>query len=151
MENKNQTIEILNDLIRINNDRIVGYERAIRETKEKDDDLKILYASMIAESHKIKITLAMEVQVLGAPAGQGTTASGKIYRAWTDIKAVFNGHDRHAILENCEAAEDAAQRAYKTALEHEAIPAYLREILSEQKHILKESHDEIKSLRDQYA
>jgi uncharacterized protein (TIGR02284 family) len=151
MQNNKETVEILNDLIRINNDRIVGYEHAMKESKDDDGDLKILYASMIAESHKIKITLAMEVQVLGAPAEQGTTTGGKIYRAWMDVKAVFTGHDRHAVLENCEAGEDAAQRAYKMALDHEGIPAYLREILSEQQHILRESHNEIKALRDQYA
>jgi uncharacterized protein (TIGR02284 family) len=151
MENNKEVVEVLNDLIQINNDRIVGYEKAIKETKEEDSDLKALYASMIAESHKIKITLATEVQVLGADVEQGTTAGGKIYRAWTDVKAMFSGHDRHAVLANCEAGEDAAQKAYRMALEHKGLPAYLRDILSEQQEALKLSHDEIKALRDEYA
>ena len=151
MQNKKEIIEVLNDLVKINNDRITGYERAIKETPEADSDLKPLYASMIAESHKIKITLAMEIQLLGADVEKGTTAGGKIYRAWMDVKAIFNGHDRHAVLENCEAGEDAAQRAYKMALGHRDLPAYLRDILSEQQQVLKASHDEIRALRDQYA
>ena len=68
-----------------------------------------------------------------------------------DVKAVFTGHDRHAILANCEAGEDATQRAYRDALEHEALPAFIRELLVRQKESLKESHDEVKALRDQYA
>lgn len=151
MENNKEVIEILNDLVEINNDRITGYERAIKETKEADNDMKPLFASMIAESHKIRIALATEVQVMGADPEQGTTTSGKIYRAWMNVKAIFTGHDRHAVLENCEAGEDAAQRAYKTALAHDGLPAYLRDMLSEQQQVLKASHDEIKSLRDQYA
>jgi uncharacterized protein (TIGR02284 family) len=151
MENKKEIIETLNDLIKIQNDRIVGYERAIKESTEKDADLKVLYASMIAESHKMKIALAMEVQVLGADAEKGTTAGGKIYRAWMDVKAIFTGHDRHAVLANCEAGEDAALAAYKTALRHEGLPAYLREILSEQQDELRSSHDEVRAFRDQYA
>jgi len=151
MQNTKDTIEILNDLIQINNDRIVGYERAIKETKQEDEDLKVLYASMISESHRAKIALATEVQSLGAEVEQGTTTSGKIYRAWMDVKAVFTGHDRHAVLENCEAGEDAAQKAYQTALESDALPAYIRELISRQQQSLKESHDEIRSLRDQYA
>ena len=151
MQNTKDTIEILNDLIQINNDRIAGYERAIKESKGEDEDLKVLFASMIAESHRIRIALATEVQALGAEAEQGTTTSGKIYRAWMDVKAVFTGHDRHAVLENCEAGEDAAQKAYRTALSNDALPAYLRELLMKQQESLKESHDEIKSLRDQYA
>jgi uncharacterized protein (TIGR02284 family) len=106
---------------------------------------------MIAESHKIKIALATEVQTLGADIEQGTTTSGKIYRAWMDVKAVFTGHDRHAVLENCEAGEDAAQRAYETAENHEGLPAYIRDLIGEQHRVLKASHDEIKALRDEYA
>jgi uncharacterized protein (TIGR02284 family) len=150
MQNIRQTIEVLNDLIQINNDRITGYEKAIRETKADDDDLKILYATMIAESHRNKIALASEVQALGAEVEQGTTTSGKIYRAWMDVKAVFSGHNRHTILSNCEAGEDAAKRAYHTALEHD-LPAYIRELLVRQEESLRSSHDEIRSLRDQYV
>jgi uncharacterized protein (TIGR02284 family) len=106
---------------------------------------------MIAESHKIKIALATEVQVLGADVENGTTTGGKIYRAWMDVKAVFTGNDRHAVLANCETGEDAAQAAYKAALQHEGLPAYLREMLSEQQADLRSSHDEIRALRDQYA
>jgi uncharacterized protein (TIGR02284 family) len=151
MQNTKETIEVLNDLIQINNDRIAGYEKAIKETKPEDEDLKVLYATMIAESHRIKIALATEVQTMGAEVEQGTTSGGKIYRAWMDVKAVFTGHDRHAVLANCEAGEDAAQKAYRTALEHENLPAYIRELLVRQKETLHESHDEVKALRDQYA
>jgi uncharacterized protein (TIGR02284 family) len=151
MQNTKETIEVLNDLIQINNDRIIGYEKAIKETKPEDEDLKILFATMIAESHRNKIALATEVQTMGAEVENGTTTSGKIYRAWMDVKAVFTGHDRHTVLANCEAGEDAAKKAYRTALEHESLPAYIRELLVQQAGALLASHDEIKSLRDQYA
>jgi uncharacterized protein (TIGR02284 family) len=151
MQNTKETIEVLNDLIQINNDRITGYEKAIKETKAEDEDLKILFATMIAESHRNKIALATEIQTMGAEVENGTTTSGKIYRAWMDVKAVFTGHDRHTVLANCEAGEDAAKKAYRTALEHEALPAYIRELLVQQEGALLASHDEIKSLRDQYA
>lgn len=151
MQNTSDTIEVLNDLIQINNDRISGYEKAIRETKPEDDDLKILYATMIAESHRNKIALASEVQALGAEIRQGTTASGRIYRAWMDVKAIFTGHNRRTILANCEAGEDAAQRAYVAALEHEFLPSYIRELLVRQEEALRSNHDEIRALRDQYV
>ena len=35
MENTQQTIDTLNDLVLINNDRIAGYEKAMAELKEK--------------------------------------------------------------------------------------------------------------------
>src|SRR3954470_14827673 len=139
-----ETIDVLNDLVAINNDRITGYEKALEETKGKDGDLKNLFTSMIDESRKIRLDLAAEVQALGGEYERGTTASGKLYRAWMDVKAVFTGHDRYTVLANCERGEDAAQNAYKAALEENHVPAYIRTLLSEQKQTLKASHDEIK-------
>jgi uncharacterized protein (TIGR02284 family) len=143
-----ETIEILNDLVVINNDRIVGYERAVEETKAADSDLKVLFTKMIDESRKIRVDLAGEVQALGGEFETGTTASGKLYRAWMDVKAVFSGHDRHAVLSNCERGEDAAQAAYKDALAENNLPGYIRTMLEAQKQMLKESHDKVKALRD---
>jgi uncharacterized protein (TIGR02284 family) len=142
-----ETIEILNDLVEINNDRIVGYERALEETKSGDADLKALFTAMIDESRKIRVDLAGEVQALGGEFEAGTTTGGKLYRAWMDVKAVFTGSDRHTILSNCEYGEDAAQKAYKDALK-EDLPGYIRTTLEAQKQMLKASHDKIKALRD---
>lgn len=149
MASVDTTKEILNDLIQINNDRITGYEKAIEELKDKDQDLKTIFAAMIDQSRQNIMALGKEVQVLGSDMDRGTTNSGKIYRAWMDVKAVFTGHDRHTVLSNCEFGEDAAQKAYDSALLSEELPAYLREMVSRQKHVLKSSHDEIKALRDQ--
>lgn len=141
---------MLNDLVQINNDRIVAYEKAIRQTKTEDTDLKILYASMVAEGHRMKIALATEVQALGAEIEQGTTTSGKIYRGWMDVKAIFTGHNRHTILSNCIAGEEAVQRAYNMALTHD-LPSYLRELLTRQQETLLASLEEVNSMRDEYA
>jgi uncharacterized protein (TIGR02284 family) len=151
MQNVQKTIEVLNDLIQINNDRIAGYEKAIRETKPEDEDLKILYATMIAESHRNKIALATEVQALGAEIEQGTTSSGKIYRAWMELKAIFTGNSRMTILSNCEAVENSTRQAYHAALEQEALPAYIRELLVHQAEALRSNNDEIRTLKDQYV
>ncbi len=151
MHTGNETIEVLNDLIAINNDRIVGYEKAIGELKDEDQDLKTLFAGMIDESRQAKMDLGKEVQVLGGEMEMGTTTSGKIYRGWMDVKAIFTGHDRHTVLANCERGEDAAQDAYNTALEDQNLPAFLRELVEKQQVTLKSSHDEIKALRDSVA
>jgi uncharacterized protein (TIGR02284 family) len=150
MQDVKETIEVLNDLVQINNDRIVAYEKAIRQTKTEDTDLKILYASMIAEGHRMKIALATEVQALGAEIEQGTTTSGKIYRTWMDVKVIFTGHNRYTILANCIAGEEAIQRSYRMALGHD-LPAYIRELLARQQDTLLASLEEITALRDQYA
>ena len=149
MENVQNVAEVLNDLIEINNDRIAGYEKALKELKDEDDDLKDLFTTYIDQSRNLRNALGTEVQTLGKRMDGGTTANGKIYRAWSDVKALFTGHDRQTILNNCEYGEDAAQKAYKSAMTTDELPAYLYALLNRQKNELKTSHDEIKALRDQ--
>lgn len=148
METKEKAVEVLNDLIEINNDRIVGYERAIEETEAEDSDLKSIFSQMASESKQYKQALSDLVVSLGGEIEKGTTASGKIYRAWMDVKATFSGHSRKSVLENCEFGEDAAQKAYRTALQDEDLPASLRELVMQQQQALKLSHDKIKLMRD---
>ncbi|GGE59949.1 uncharacterized protein (TIGR02284 family) [Pedobacter psychrotolerans] len=145
------TTEVLNDLVQINNDRIAGYEKARTELKDEDADLKSLFLDMISESQKYKMALGTEISALGEDIDTGTTNSGKIYRAWMDVKALFTGHDRKTVLNNCEGGEDAAQNAYKMALEVEDLPAHIRTLISDQKASLRTSHDEVKRLRDSQA
>ena len=151
MENTKKTIEVLNDLIQINNDRINGYERALKELKDENGDLHTLFTNFIDQSRQFKNALGKEVQVLGADMDTGTTASGKIYRAWMDVKAMFTGHDRHAILESCEFGEDAAQKAYDEALTSEYLTPEVREFILKQKSQLRQSHDIVKKYRELHS
>ena len=149
MEDNKKVIEVLNDLIQINNDRITGYERALKELKNDGSDLRVLFEGYIDQSRNIRNQLGTEVQALHGKMDDGTTVSGKIYRAWMDVKAVFTGKDRQTVLENCEFGEDAAQKAYKSALNTEGVPGYLLELISKQQEELKGAHDEVKALRDE--
>lgn len=149
MENNQKVAEVLNDLIQINNDRINGYEKALKELKGEEDDLKTLFTGYIDQSRNLKNALGTEVQTLGKDMAEGTTGTGKIYRAWMDVKGLFTGNDRQTILNNCEFGEDAAQKAYKTALNTENLPAFLYALINRQKDELKGAHDEVKALRDQ--
>lgn len=149
MQNKEASVEVLNDLVKINNDRIAGYERAINETKDLDVDLKATFESMIRESEQYKQELINKVRECGGAAESGTTTSGKIYRAWMDVKATFTGSDRKTILASCEFGEDAAQRAYEAALNSAPdLSPEVREVIHEQQRALRNSHDLIKKYRD---
>lgn len=149
MNTNDNLLEVLNDLVRINNDRITGYERAIKEASDEDVDLKGLFRSMANESQQYVSELSSRIANLGGTATDDTTNSGKIYRAWMDVKAVFTGQDRKALLASCEFGEDAAQKAYDEALSSDSeIDSESRQLIMDQKTSLKKSHDMIKKYRD---
>ena len=139
--------ETLRDLIRINNDRVTGYSKAATQTD--DQDLQSLFSQLAQQSRQFASDLRRLISANDKDVNDETTTAGKIYRAWMDVKSLFTGKDRHAILAACETGEDAAQKAYKAALEEEDLPDFLRDIIAEQKDLLLDSHDEIKALRDQ--
>ena len=150
MDKEKQT-GVVNDLIRINNDRVEGYEKAIDELKDEDADLKTLFQRYVSESRQYAVELETEVRRLGGDPADGTTNSGKIYRVWMDLKAAITGKDRQTILNNCEFGEDAAQKAYDTALNSDVtLEPTLRELIVRQKASLKSGHDEVKRLRDMH-
>lgn len=146
---QNETIEVLNDLIQINNDRIEGYEKALNETDTIDADLKAVFYKMANESKDYVRELSTAVLELGGQPTQTTTVSGKVYRVWMDVKSAFTTEDRTNLLELCEFGEDAAQKAYDAALASEApMSVEIRQLIVNQQQALRDSHDTIKRYRD---
>jgi len=141
-----KSVKLLNALVVINNDRIEGYERAAKETE--DGDLKNIFTSMANESHKYKAELLAQVIGLDGEPAEGTTNSGKIFRAWMDVKAALTGKDRKAILSSCEFGEDAALEVYNEALESDELTGEARTIVTAQKESILRSHNAIKAMRD---
>lgn len=148
-EIKNQLIEELNDLVHIQNDRIQGYENALMDVQAKNTDLKSVFQGMITTSIKQRASLTSTIAQLGGKIAEGTTISGKIYRAWMDIKATVTGKDREGILESCKYGEEAAQKAYDMALESDVqMSADLRQLLIGQQKELKSELDTIASFEE---
>jgi uncharacterized protein (TIGR02284 family) len=148
MSQNSEIIEVLNDLILINNDRIAGYEKAYDETDENDTDLRSLYNSLANHSRDNVLELSGEVNALGGEPATGTMISGKLYRVWMDVRSAFSSDGRKTSLENSEFGEDAAQKAYESALNSDNLTPELRALITRQKSTLKSGHDTIKRLRD---
>lgn len=148
MDNE-KTVDVLNTLIEINNDRIEGYETASKETDEHD--LKNLFSSLIKTSKVCREELTQEVERLGGTPAEGTKITGKFFRAWMDVKAALTGKDRKAILNSCEYGEDVAVETYDKALknDYEHLGVEQRSMIDEQRELIVADHDQIKELRDQ--
>ncbi|CAL1521210.1 PA2169 family four-helix-bundle protein [Chitinophaga sp. MM2321] len=139
--------EVLSDLVKINHDRVQGYEKAIEATN--DADMQALFQGMIDESKHYAAQLNEQLVAMGERTVSAITAPGKLFKTWMDMKCNFMGYDRHAILSCCEYGEDAAQAVYSMVLKSDTpMPYYLRELIGGQQAALKDSHDTIKTYRD---
>jgi uncharacterized protein (TIGR02284 family) len=149
MKPNDQTIGILNDLIKINNDRVEGYEKAIKDAAG-NPDLVTTFSGYSTQSRRYSSELRRIVTSLGGEPSESTTVSGKVYRIWMDLRSAVSSSERSSALDLSEYGEDAAQKAYREALKDAAgMPADILATITTQKAELKEAHDIIKRLRDQ--
>jgi len=112
MTNSESTIEALNDLIQINNDRIVGYDNAIENLEDGDHDLKTLFATIKENRTENIHELNAAVNRHGGEPVTDTTLLGKVYRGRMDVKSTFTVHDREGNVTDCKGGEKAAQASY---------------------------------------
>jgi uncharacterized protein (TIGR02284 family) len=147
MENE-KTIEVLNTLITINNDRIEGYETASDETEEHD--LKTFFSELKQTSLHCNEELKAEVTKLGGTPTEGTRTTGKFFRVWMDVKVALTSKDRKAILNSCEYGEDVAKDTYAKALKNdvENLSVEQQNMIKAQHTLLVADHDKVKSMRD---
>lgn len=144
---RERTVEVLNDLLKINTDRADGYELAIQESK--DADLKIMFKNMTEESKKnISELSRMILKLEGDPKFGENTVAGKIYHVWMELKTSFSGKDRQSILNSCEFGEDAAVKAYKSAIQEQDLVPEAFDLIYRQAQLQRASHDVIKAYRE---
>lgn len=141
-------ISALNDLIRINNDRITGYKK--RMTITLDDDLDFLFSQFIFQSRQNIDELTEYIRLLGGQPADGNCLSGKFYHSWTDFRSLAYQQDRQTILDYCEYGEDVAKSAYQKAMDDKGFDwnKKIANVLTRHLDDLKSCHKLIKGLCD---
>jgi uncharacterized protein (TIGR02284 family) len=140
MENHNEhQVGVLNDLLKINLDRIEGYKRAINEST---DHPKLLPTFRDME-------IRARINLLGGDPVDHKTLPGKIYHVWMDVRTAFSKTEK-PVLDLCEFGEDAALKAYEMALSADGeMDPITRDMIVHQKAEIQKSHDIIKAMRDE--
>ncbi|MEO6903839.1 MAG: hypothetical protein ABI315_11935 [Bacteroidia bacterium] len=147
MEIKEQLFESLNDLLKINSERITDYRKITDELEVANLDIyavcdKIIYQSQVNNmelenlSNKIACSLAY------------TYISGKAHRIWLKLKSVFIAKDRISILNFMDFNEEAAEKAYEYVINELSISSEIKNVLTRQQLSLKTLHDIIKQIND---
>lgn len=116
----------------------------------KDQPARIFFMEETQKRAEFAAVLENELHHLGTKdVHQSGMVSGKIHRAWGELKANLGGGD-YTLLATAEQGEDAAKKAYKEALEVH-LPLDIREILTTQQTHIQASHDKVRGLRDAHA
>lgn len=146
-----KTLNALNDLIRINIDRITAYEKASHDEVTSEPEFCELFYRLATDGRAYVNTLHAEVIKLGgAPVTQSTIA-GKIYLHWLDGKYSFEGTDSSARLNACLLAETAIQKAYHQALnEQNNLPERIYQLVENQLWSLERTQQQLIDLQESH-
>jgi len=142
--NNEELADTFNELIRINFDRVYGYEKAVAETEQVDIDLKAIFNEYADMSREYIAYWQQQVRSLGEEPASDSTVRGKVYRVWMDVKSAVTNHDRESILNSCAFGEKAAVDAYEEALSTNThLPDEYRLAIVDQKSKLQAAHKKI--------
>jgi len=142
---QDKTVDILNSLIMLNNDRIAGYKVAFSETK--DEDLKDQINQFIETSKECKSELSAEVEKLGGRPEDMIRVNGKIFRAWMDFKNLMLRKDRRAVLGSCDYAEYVALNFYEKVLGNKDLASTFIPMIKMQLQLIKMERDRVLEMR----
>jgi uncharacterized protein (TIGR02284 family) len=143
-------LHTLNDLIRINIDRITAYEKAAHTDTTREPELRGIFYRLGTESRAyVNILHAEVIKLGGAPVTQ-QTITGKIYLHWLEGKNSFEGPDTPSLLAACIDAEMAIQKAYQQALdEQNQLPERIYQLVENQLWAVERAYEQLLTLRQQ--
>ena len=150
METLDRKIEILRDAIEINNERIAGYQKAQDIVQSENlENLYALFGDYKRQSEQFKSELAPFITQFEETVDDGTMVSGKLFRAWMDLKSLVAPSTSESVLASCEKGEDEFKSAYKDLI-NESLTDFpeIVDLLQTQLTMQLGAHDHIKELRD---
>jgi uncharacterized protein (TIGR02284 family) len=145
MKNEN-TVEALNKLLEINNERLAGYESVLRETDEAD--IRSLFVQLARTSQKCREELVSELYSLEGKPVDDTKIKGNFFRASMDIKAALLLRNRKAILRSCEFSEENTLERYEKVLMDHLGDLSLSQValINEQSALIRADHNKVRYL-----
>lgn len=138
-------ISVLNSLIESCKDGEEGFEKAAKDVQ--NPNLQRLFHEFARQRANFASELQIAVAKLGGEPEKGGSVGASVHRGWMDLKSAVTGKDEHAILEEAERGEDSAVHAFQDALGKD-LPADLRAIVEKEYELVRQAHNQIRSLRD---
>jgi uncharacterized protein (TIGR02284 family) len=135
--------DIVKEVVDVLHDGHKGFADLAEHVKEPEVRSYFLKESQTRSQYASELESAA-----GLERDESGTAGGALHRAWGDLKGKMGGGD-HTLLETAEQGEDASKKAYEDALKDAgAIRPAIRQLLEKQQAHIKQSHDQVKALRD---
>ena len=138
-----EAVSVLNELVETCEDGAEGYKKAAEDVEESA--LKTLFVNYSSQRAKFAAELRSAVEAHGGKPSASGHAAGALHRGWMSIKEAVGNKDK-AIIDECEAGEDRAIKAYREAFEKN-LPGAAGELVNRQYAGVQEAHNALRTLK----
>jgi len=145
-ESHKEHAEALQMLLQKNYDAERGFRKAI--TKTENASLKEFLKRQALKHNRFATELHTEIRSINETPIEDGSFTGKLSRAWMDIKVAVSGNDDEAILEECVRGEKGSAEEYEEALQENKFPPHLEQVLIKQLSDINIMIAEVKSMED---
>jgi len=111
-----EVIQILNDLITLNKNRVTGYKEIVH--KVNDETIADHCREMIRQGERNVSQLSSIIEDAGGSVEDKTTTSGFIYNLWMDIVYAEEKESQQDVYDYCRRMEQTALEGYEALLRH---------------------------------
>ncbi len=138
------SVSVLNGLIETCKDGEQGFAAAAK--KAKDSALATLFAKYAAQRAGFAAELQFAVTELGSDAAESGHIAATLHRGWISLKEAVSGDSDKALIDECEAGEDAAMKNYQEAAT-DALPIKIKDLIGKQFVGIRDAHSVIRDLK----
>lgn len=135
---------VLNDLIETCRDGENGFRTAAE--KVKDPSLKALFTKYSSQRAGYVQELSSLVSSLGETPAQSGHVAATLHRGWMGLKEALSKDEDTALINEAEAGEDAAMKAYREALSS-TLPSNVLPLVQKQFSGVQEAHGVVRDLK----
>jgi len=135
---------VLNGLIETAKDGEQGFRTAAE--KVKDPSLKTLFTKYSSQRAAYASELQAAVASLGEKPAEHGHITGTLHRGWINLKEALSSNEDTAIVNEAEAGEDAAKKAYSDAIT-QPLPAVVKEVVQKQYEGVLAAHAVVRDLK----
>lgn len=142
---KKETIDDLQDLIRVNIDSSKGFDHAADEVD--NPQLENFFRDCSAQRNRFAEQLRQYVRMNDEEAEDSGSIKGSMHRWWLDLRGKMQEHEPHAILQEAERGEDFIKGRYERVLK-DTTGSPINDVIASQYREVKTIHDKVRDLRD---
>jgi uncharacterized protein (TIGR02284 family) len=142
-ENK-EIVSTLNGLVETLKDGEKGFTTAAE--KAKDSSLKSLFMKYASQRAQYATELQGLVAQFGGDPASGGHVGAALHRGWMGLKEALSKNEDKALIDECEAGEDAAVKAYRDAIA-KGLPPQVLSVVEKQFSGIQQAHGVIRDLK----